>query len=108
MPNLHWLGTRDYSTLPDYLRYLSAATIPFLVNNVTLVTSPIKLFEYVAAGKPIVTTDTRECRKYPGLFVANDVKEYVDHLEYALTLIDDSACAQQLCQMAYENTGKPV
>jgi polysaccharide pyruvyl transferase CsaB len=104
MQNIHWLGARDYSNLPDYLRYFTVATIPFLINNITLATSPIKLFEYMAAGKPIVTSDLPECRKYPGVFVALDSKEYVDYLEYALTLVDDSVYLQQLEQTALENT----
>jgi hypothetical protein len=80
------------------------ATIPFLVNNITLATSPIKLFEYMAARKPIVTSDLPECRKYPSVLVAHNAKEFIDHLEHALTLINDSAYLQQLYQTAQENT----
>ena len=104
MPNIHWLGPRDYSQLPGYLRHFTVATIPFLVNNITLATSPIKLFEYMAAGKPIVTSDLPECRKYPGVFVAHNTKEFINHLEHALTLIHDQAYVQQLYQTAQENT----
>lgn len=104
IPNIHWLGARDYSQLPNYLRYFTVATIPFLVNSITLATSPIKLFEYMAAGKPIVTSDMPECRKYPGVFVARDTKEFIDHLEQALTLINDPAYLQQLYQTAQANT----
>ncbi len=104
MPNVHWLGPRDYSQLPKYLRYFSVATIPFLVNHITVATSPIKLFEYMAAGKPIVTSDLPECRKYPGVFVAHNAKEYIHHLEQALPLINDAAYIQQLYQTAQENT----
>jgi glycosyltransferase involved in cell wall biosynthesis len=104
MPNIHWLGTRDYSTLPDYLRTFSVAAIPFLVNNITLATSPIKLFEYMAARKPIVTTNMPECRKYPGVFVAQNRQEFIDHLEHALTLVNDPMYLQQLYQTAQANT----
>jgi len=103
-PNVHWLGTREYSKLPDYLRYFSVATIPFLVNNITLATSPIKLFEYMAARKPIVTTNMPECRKYPGVLVAQDTKEFIAHLEHALTLVNDPGYLQQLYQTARANT----
>ncbi|MGZ9233956.1 MAG: hypothetical protein ACXW4E_00390, partial [Anaerolineales bacterium] len=88
----------------DHLRYFSVATIPFLVNNITVATSPIKLFEYMAGGKPIVTTDMPECRKYPGIFVAKNSKEFIDHLEYALTLVNDPVYLQQLYQAAQANT----
>jgi GT2 family glycosyltransferase len=104
LPNIHWLGAREYSQLPGYLRHFSVATIPFLVNDITLATSPIKLFEYMAARKPIVTSDMPECRKYPGVLVARDTKEYIDHLESALTLTHDSAYLAQLYRTAQENT----
>lgn len=104
LPNIPWLGARDYSQLPAYLRHFTVATIPFLVNTVTLATSPIKLFEYMAAGKPTVTTDLPECRKYQGVFVAHNPKEYIHYLEYALTLTNDSAYLQNLFQIALENT----
>jgi glycosyltransferase involved in cell wall biosynthesis len=104
MQNIHWLGPREYAVLPDYLRYFSVATIPFLVNNITLATSPIKLFEYMAAGKPIVTTDLPECRKYPGVLVARSTKEFTEHLEHALALVDDTVYLQQLSQAARSNT----
>ena len=104
MPNIHWLGPRDYSQLPDYLRHFTVATIPFLINNITLATSPIKLFEYMAAGKPIVTSDLPECRKYAGVFVARNSEEFIRYLEHALTLTHDSAYIEQLYETAEENT----
>ncbi|HJS18692.1 MAG TPA: glycosyltransferase, partial [Anaerolineales bacterium] len=104
IPNIHWLGAREYSLLPSYLRHFSVTTIPFLLNNITLATSPIKLFEYMAAGKPIVTTDLPECRKYPGVLVAHNEKEFIEQLEHALTLTEDSVYLQQLYQTAQENT----
>ena len=104
LPNIHWLGARDYSQLPDYLRHFTVATIPFLVNDITRATSPIKLFEYMAAAKPIVTTDMPECRKYPGVLVARDTNEYIEHLEHALTLIHDAVYLEQGVQIALENT----
>jgi glycosyltransferase involved in cell wall biosynthesis len=104
MSNIHWLGAREYSDLPDYLRHFSVATIPFLINNITRATSPIKLFEYMAAGKPTVTTDMRECRKYPGVLVAHTKQEFIEHLERALPLTTNFAYLQQLNQTARENT----
>jgi glycosyltransferase involved in cell wall biosynthesis len=102
--NIHWLGARDYSQLPEYLRHFTVATIPFIVNEITRATSPIKLFEYMAAGKPIVTSDMPECRKYPGVFTANNSTEYIKHLEHALTLTPDAGYIQQLYQTAQANT----
>jgi hypothetical protein len=81
-----------------------AATIQFVVNNITLTTSPIKLFEYIAAGKPIVTSDLPECHKYPNVFVTDDAEEFISQLEHALLLIHDTTYLQQLYETAPENT----
>ncbi len=53
--NVHILGPRPYAQLPPYMRHADAAIIPFLKNRITDATSPIKLFEYAAAGLPIVS-----------------------------------------------------
>lgn len=85
LPNVHWLGQKSYEDLPAYLHYFTVATIPFVVNDITKATSPVKLFEYMAGGKPIVTTDMPECREYPCVMVAGSVPEYV-------AMLDEAAC----------------
>jgi polysaccharide pyruvyl transferase CsaB len=60
-PNVHWLGPKPYQELPAYLHAFDVATIPFLVNEVTHAVSPVKLFEYMAGGCPVVTPDLHEC-----------------------------------------------
>jgi GT2 family glycosyltransferase len=84
IPNVFWLGPRDYQVLPQYLAWFDVATIPFVLNEITLSTSPIKLFEYLAAGKPVVTTAMPECRKHFGVSVAENDQEYVVLLEKAV------------------------
>jgi glycosyltransferase involved in cell wall biosynthesis len=56
LPNVHFLGPRPYDILPQYLRGFDVATVPFVVNDVTLRASPIKFYEYLASGVPIVAT----------------------------------------------------
>jgi glycosyltransferase involved in cell wall biosynthesis len=90
IPNVFWLGPRDYQVLPQYLAWFDVATIPFVINEITLSTSPIKLFEYLAAGKPVVTTAMPECRKYFGVSVAENYQEYVMLLEKAIAQAKDN------------------
>ncbi len=90
IPNVSWLGARDYQILPQYLSWFDVATIPFVINEITLSTSPIKLFEYLAAGKPVVTTAMPECRKHFGVSVAENYQEYVMLLEKAITQAKDN------------------
>jgi glycosyltransferase involved in cell wall biosynthesis len=55
--NVHLLGPKPQSALPAYLRFCDAAMIPFLDNEHTRGSLPLKLWEYIAAGLPVVATD---------------------------------------------------
>ncbi|MEO8377873.1 MAG: glycosyltransferase, partial [Candidatus Sumerlaeota bacterium] len=55
-PNFHWLGAKSYDALPEYLRAFDVCLIPWLVNDLTRFMSPTKTPEYLAAGKPVVST----------------------------------------------------
>ena len=55
----------------NYFRYVwqfDVAVIPFKINDITLMTSPIKLFEYFACHKPVVSTPLPECKQYEEVF----------------------------------------
>lgn len=56
LPNVHLLGHRDYARLPDYLRGISVGLLPTLVNEYTRSMFPMKYFEYIAAGRRVVST----------------------------------------------------
>ena len=103
-PNIVWLGPRPYNVVPQYLQYFEVATIPFKVNSITLSTSPIKLFEYLAAGKSVVTTAMPECRKYEGVLVAESYAEFVAHIDRALEFRNDPAFQARLQKEAQRNT----
>lgn len=82
-PNVKWLGPRDYATLPGYLRRFDVATIPFVINDITLATSPLKLFEYFAGGVPVVTTPMPECVAFPEVRIADTAERFAAALEAA-------------------------
>jgi glycosyltransferase involved in cell wall biosynthesis len=54
--NLHWLGQRDYSALPALVKGFDVCLMPFALNEATRYINPTKTLEYMAAGKPIVST----------------------------------------------------
>ena len=56
-PNMHFLGPCPYEQVPAYLQGMDVCIIPFLATNLTVSQSPLKLFDYLAAGKPIVATN---------------------------------------------------
>lgn len=59
-PNLHLLGERPYEDVPAYLGGFDALLIPFRASELARAVNPIKLYEYCATGKPIVSTPLEE------------------------------------------------
>ncbi|MDD5368008.1 MAG: glycosyltransferase [Anaerolineaceae bacterium] len=102
--NIYWLGVKKYSELPAYLDSIDVATIPFVVNQITNSTSPLKLFEYMAGGKPVVVTPMRECMQYPGVLVGDSPERFAERLDEALKLAKDPAYQEILQKVVYENT----
>jgi GT2 family glycosyltransferase/glycosyltransferase involved in cell wall biosynthesis len=62
--NIHLLGEKPYSELPGYLHAFDVCTIPFKKNPLTEAKNPVKLFEYLSTGKPIVATKLEELCNY--------------------------------------------
>jgi glycosyltransferase involved in cell wall biosynthesis len=67
LPNVHLLGPRAWRDLPRYVRAFDVAVIPYRLTSYTESCSPLKLYEYLAAGKPVVATDL------PGVREAGDL-----------------------------------
>jgi UDP-galactopyranose mutase len=59
-PNVHYLGQRSYADLPRYLAGWDVAMLPFARNRATRFISPTKTPEYLAAGRPVVSTSIRD------------------------------------------------
>ena len=55
-PNFHYLGKKDYAILPNYLKAFDVCLMPFVISELTLHISPTKTPEYLAGGKPVVST----------------------------------------------------
>jgi len=58
--NLHWLGGRDYSDLPRYAKGFDVCMMPFAMNDATRFINPTKALEYMATGRPIVSTPVED------------------------------------------------
>lgn len=56
LPNIHWLGPKQYDELPDYIRGWAVGFMPFALNESTRFISPTKTPEFLAAGCPVVST----------------------------------------------------
>ena len=60
--NLHWLGGRPYDRLPAITKGFSVCLMPFALNAATEFINPTKALEYMAAGRPVVSTNLDEVR----------------------------------------------
>ncbi len=58
--NIHYLGMKSYEVLPNYLKAFSIAMMPFALNDATKFISPTKTLEYIAAGKPVISTAVKD------------------------------------------------
>lgn len=85
IPNIHFIGPVPYQELPQYANRFDICTIPFKVNSITNATSPLKLFEYMALNKPVLTTAMQESSKYKAVNIA---KTYDDFVEKITTLLE--------------------
>ncbi len=101
--NVYFLGTVNYKILKNYAARCDILTIPFVINNITKATSPVKLFEYMALHKPIVTTDMNECRKYESVLRGLDHDDFIAKLDKAMELKDDKRYMELLDKEARDN-----
>ena len=89
-PNIHYLGGKTYGQLPAYLSGWDVALMPFAMNESTQFISPTKTPEYLAGGKPVVSTPIRDVVRHygelEGVKIASTPEEFVAACEEALEL----------------------
>ncbi len=97
LPNVHLLGHRQYDTLPGYLKGFDVAVIPYRLNDYTRAVFPIKFFEFLASGRPVVVSPLPAVREYwHAVRVADTADAFVAQCEAALGDTDASAREQRL------------
>ncbi len=102
-PNIHLLDQRPYEDLPAYVKGFDVATIPYGRNEYTDRVFPIKFFELLATGKPVVISPLPSLRAYwDAVRVAHDADELIHHCAAALS--DPTAGQEDRCQLAARNT----
>jgi glycosyltransferase involved in cell wall biosynthesis len=102
-PNIHLIGPVPYRELPVYMQSFNALMIPHVVSDFTESLDPLKLYEYLAAGLPIVATNLAGVRDYAEVVrVAHSQTEFIEAVSLALNnrYSDEQAKARQLAQAA--------
>lgn len=107
MSNIHYLGGKSYKELPDYLRGWDVAMLPFARNESTRFISPTKTPEYLAAGKPAVSTSiTDVIRPYGELGlvqIADRPEDFIAAVERALAM-DKAQWLSQVDELLTHNS----
>lgn len=105
LPNVHLTGPQPMAAMPAYLRAMDVCTIPYVTNEFNRHAFPLKLFEYLAAGKPVVATPLAELQPYAGdlLTLAPDAAAFEQAVAAALAE-DTPARADRRVRLAADNS----
>jgi len=108
-PNIHWLGGRDYQELPGYCKGFDVCLMPFALNEATEYINPTKSLEYMATGKPIVSSAVADVVRNFGSVVqiGNSHEEFIEHCRKAIAQTDQERVQKGL-QMVAENSWESI
>ena len=108
-PNLHWLGRREYSQLPAYTKGFDVCLMPFAMNEATEFINPTKALEYMATGRPIVSTPVPDVISNFGTVVkvAISQDEFIQICRKESLQPDEAAIARGI-QMAEDNQWETI
>ncbi len=90
LPNIHYLGMKSYNELPSYVAHWDVALLPFANNESTRFISPTKTPEYLAAGRPVVSTPIRDVIRPYGdkglVYIAETAADFERAIEASLNM----------------------
>ncbi len=103
-PNIHWLGPKDQKDLPSYIRGFDVCLVPYRIDGFTRNIYPLKLYEYMASGKPIVSSPIPAVEdERPLVEIASTPAEFIDRIQTVLTN-ESAELTEARIRTARENT----
>jgi glycosyltransferase involved in cell wall biosynthesis len=91
LPNVHLLGRKPHSDVPAYVKAMDCCLNPYISGQLADHVSPLKLYEYLAAGKPVVSTEMPEAHKFGDMVrVAGSYEGVLAACESALASLPES------------------
>jgi polysaccharide pyruvyl transferase CsaB len=105
LPNVHLLGEKHYRELPLFLAQFDVCLIPFKLTALTKGVDPVKLYEYLSQGKPVVATELAELPRDSNLlYRAADAADFIGKIDLALEERGDRAKQASRVEYARANT----
>jgi GT2 family glycosyltransferase len=103
MENVHILGRKPYTEMPLYLYHFDVCIIPFVLNKVTHAVDPVKFYEFICGGKPVVSVPLSELKIYADhMYFAETSEQFIGQIEIALEE-NDVEHMQQRRELAKRN-----
>lgn len=97
LPNVHLLGRKPYAQMPLYLYHFNVCLIPFRLYNVTHAVDPVKFYEFISAGKPVVSVPLEEMQIYADfVYFASEPQAFIEQIERALNETDTQAATRRV------------
>lgn len=100
LPNIHFIGGKQYDELPDYLAGWDVALMPFAINESTRFISPTKTPEYLSGGKPVVSTPIKDVIRHYGelaaVQIASTAEEFITACERALRIDENEGWREKV------------
>ena len=103
--NIYLLGRKAYNDLPKYIKAFDVCINPFVVDELSDSVDPLKMYEYLATGKPIVSVKMPAVNRFKGLIdVAKDKKEFVKCIEKKILNSSQENLQAKRIQIANEHS----
>ena len=102
--NIHFMGEVPYADLKGYLYAFDVCIIPFKLTELILHTNPVKLYEYLASGKPVVATAMPELLLVKEhVHISHNAESFISDIQHALNTRDEPAGIQSRKEFALQN-----
>lgn len=102
--NVYFLGEVPHNDLPGYLAYFDVCTIPYVLTDLLLSTNPVKFYEYIASGKPVISSNLPELKQYSDIcYLYNSAEEFDSLISRALSEADKKLKNERI-KVAKENS----
>ncbi|RYD15816.1 MAG: glycosyltransferase family 1 protein [Lysobacteraceae bacterium] len=109
LPNVHLAGAQPYASLPGWAKAFDVAIIPYRLNRQVANANPLKLREYLATGKPVVSVRNAEIEKFARwVRIADDREEFLAAIERALAEDSPTASLERRAAVADQTWDRRV
>ena len=107
--NVYALGRKKHCELINYLAHWNVCIVPFVDSALTRATSPVKVYEYLSAYKPVVTFEFEEMQGFPYVYHAKDKEDFLNKIRDALTNpLDRKSVDDFLAENTWRNRAQSI